>query len=173
MPTRGGRRSGVARSQRRRTSWVTVDQTISIPAANGYNTIDLLASFKADGGTQQAVTIGRTHLRIAPTAGFQAPGNSWYLGLIRGQNSDVGASVVGAPNPATALYADWLLWEHVVVDTGLGINQYNGEQLMIDSKAMRRLEELQMNYNLVITVPASSVFPATFLVTGRVLLLLP
>jgi len=38
---------------------------------------------------------------------------------------------------------------------------------------MRRLEELQMNYNLVITVPASSVFPATFLVTGRVLLLLP
>jgi hypothetical protein len=38
---------------------------------------------------------------------------------------------------------------------------------------MRRLEELQMNYNLVLEVPASSVFPVTFLVTGRILLLLP
>jgi len=172
MPARRGRvvRSG---GNRRRTSWVTVDQTVSIAAANGYQTIDLLASFKADGGTQQAVTIGRTHLRIVPTAGLGAIGNSFYVGLIRGQNTDVGVNVAGAPNPATALYADWLLWEHLVADIQANLNEHRGNQFSYDLKAMRRLEELQMNYNLVLEVPASNAFPVTFNVTGRILLLLP
>jgi hypothetical protein len=110
---------------------------------------------------------------VTPISGLQTAGNSFYLGILRGQNTDVGVNVAGAPNPATALYADWLLWEHRTVDTALAINDHRGAQLAYDIKAMRRLEELQMNYNLVIEVPASSTFPATFNVTGRVLLLLP
>jgi hypothetical protein len=151
---------------------VTVDQTFSIAAANGYQTNDLLTTFKADGGTQQAVTIARTHLRVCPVTN-PALGNNFYMGLIRGQNTDVGVNTAGAPNPATALYADWLLWEHVFVDTQAQFTAAGGAQLELDLRAMRRLEELQMNYNMVIEVPAWATFPAVFQVTGRILLMLP
>jgi len=160
-------------SQRRRTTWATVSSTISIPAANGFNTIDLLGLFKADGGTQQAVTIARTHLRVIPTSASWALGNNFHVGIIKGQSSDVGAGVVGAPTPAANPYADWVIWDYHFFDNALGLNQYTGAQLEYDLKSMRRLEELQMNYNLVIDVPAAATFPAVFQVTGRILLMLP
>jgi hypothetical protein len=66
-----------------------------------------------------------------------------------------------------------MLWDLHYWDNTPAVNQYSGAQLEIDSKAMRKLEELQMNYNLVIDVPAAATFPAVFQVTGRVLLMLP
>jgi hypothetical protein len=133
----------------------------------------LLSNFKADGGTQQAVTITRTHLRIVPTTAMVA-GNNFHVGLIRGQMSDVGVNIAGAPTPAAQPYEDWLLWDHIFVDAlGPSLDAYQGTQLRYDLRSQRRLEELQMNYNLVIDVPAASVFPAVFMVTGRVLLKLP
>ena len=173
MPPARRRAFSGRRSTRRRTSWVTVDQSLSIPAANGLQTIDLLASFKADGGTQQAVTIGRTHLRLIPTAGLANAGNNFHWGLIRGQAADVGTNIAGAPDPATQIYADWLLWEHIVTDQSSFINEFGGRQLNVDLRAMRKLEELMMNYNLALSVQASTVFPTTFTVSGRILLLLP
>ena len=170
MPNRGRR---TTRAARRRTTWATVAQTVSIAAANGFNTVDLLSNFKADGGTQQAVTVGRTHLRIIPSSASWALGNSFHVGLIRGQMSDVGVNVAGAPTPAAQPYEDWLLWDLLVWDNVPAVNEYGGAQLHYDLKSMRRLEELQMNYNLVIDVPAANTFPAVFQVTGRVLLLLP
>jgi hypothetical protein len=160
-------------ASRRRTTWATVETTASIPAANGFVTLDLLSNFKADGGNQQAVTVTRTHLRIIPTAGMTALGNNFHVGLIRGQMSDVGTNIAGAPTPAASPYEDWLLWDHLFVDASTSLDQYSGTQLHYDLRSQRRLEELQMNYNLVIDVPASAAFPAIFQVTGRVLLKLP
>jgi hypothetical protein len=149
-----------------------VSSTISVAAANGYQTIDLLSNFKADGGTQQGVTITRTHLRVVPTTTLAA-GNNFHIGLIRGQASDVGTNIAGAPTPAAQPYEDWLLWDYLFVDSSGELNEYGGGQQHYDLRAMRRLMELQMNYNLVIDVPAASVFPAVFMITGRVLLKLP
>jgi hypothetical protein len=164
-----GRRS----TSTRQTTWATVEATASIAAANGFQTLDLLSNFKADGGTQQAVTITRTHLRIIPTAGVQAAGNNFHVGLIRGQMSDVGTNIAGAPTPAAQPYEDWLLWDHLFTDQTASLDAFSGTQLHYDLRSQRRLEELQMNYNLVIDVPASAVFPAVFMITGRVLLKLP
>jgi hypothetical protein len=123
---------------------------------------------------QQGVTIARTHLRIVVTnTTAPAGGNSFYVGLIRGQNTDVGVNVAGAPNPATAPYEDWLLWDHVVADGSGNFDAYGGTQLHYDLKAMRKLSELQMNYNIVMEAPAWSAFPLVAVITGRILLLLP
>jgi hypothetical protein len=171
----GPRRSTARRrsAPRRSTTWATVSQTFSIAAANGYQTADLLSNFKADGGTQQGVTVARTHLRVVPTSAMVA-GNNFHVGLIRGQASDVGVNIAGAPTPAAQPYEDWLLWDYMFVDAlGPFLDSQGGTQLKYDLRAMRRLQELQMNYNMVIDVPAASVFPAVFQVTGRVLLKLP
>jgi hypothetical protein len=100
-------------------------------------------------------------------------GNNFHVGLIRGQASDVGVNIAGAPTPAAQPYEDWLLWDYLFVSAAGDIDRYGGSQLAYDLRAQRRLQELQMNYNMVIDVPAASVFPAVFQVTGRVLLKLP
>jgi hypothetical protein len=157
-----------------------VTQTFSLAAANDYFTIDLLANFRADGGTQQAATIVRTHLLDSVTSVVDA-GDNFAMGLIRGQRTDEGANIAGAPVPDLDPYEDWLLWQwrfashaRTGVD-GTGVYSEHGatNTLVVDSKAQRKLEELNMSYNLVIKQLAAGAFPAVHQVTGRVLLLLP
>jgi hypothetical protein len=133
----------------------------------------MLSGFKAAGGNQQAVTVVRTHLRVSPAGTDTGGATNWYFGLIRGQVADVGTNVVGAPTPATNLYDDWLYWDHLFADFSGSFNEYGGFQLHLDLKSMRRLEELQMNYNGVLQVASWTAFPAVFNITGRVLLMLP
>jgi hypothetical protein len=71
------------------------------------------------------------------------------------------------------MYDDWMIWDHLFSDFSGAFNEFGGFQLNYDLKAMRRLEELQMNYNGVIEVASWTAFPAVFNVTGRVLLMLP
>jgi len=164
--------------QGRRTTWATVSATVSLAAADDYSTIDLLAGFKADGGAQQAVTVVRTHLRdtITSTVGS---GDNFSLGLIRGQSTDVGNNIVGAPVADVDPYEDWLLWQWLFASNAGdgGPTSYSASgatnNLVYDLKAQRRLEELQMTYNLVIKQLASAAFPAVHEITGRVLLMLP
>lgn len=174
MPSR--RRSRFHR-QGRRTTWATVTQTVSLAAADDYFTFDLLANFKADGGVQQAVTVARTHLLDTITSGVTA-GDNFALGLIRGQSTDVGTNIAGAPTPDVDPYEDWLLWQwRFATDAGDGVTTYSEHGatnvLSFDLKAMRKLEELQMSYNLVIKQLAATTFPVVHQVTGRVLLMLP
>jgi len=170
------RRQRFIRSQGRRTTWATVTQTVSLAAANDYFTFDLLANFKADGGVQQAVTVVRTHLTDSVTSAVN-PGDNFVYGLIRGQNTDVGANVVGAPVPDLDPYEDWLLWRWYWASNTIagGIYSHTGSTnvLPVDLKAMRKLEELQMSYNLTIKQLAATTFPVVHQVTGRVLLMLP
>ena len=165
--------------QGRRTTWATVASTVSLGAADDYSTTDLLSNFKADGGVQQAVTVARTHLLLQVTSAVN-PGDNFAFGLIRGQNTDVGANVAGAPVPDLDPYNDWVLWQWRFassVNSGgvTGCYSHMGftNVLAYDVKAMRRLEELQMNYNLVIKQLAATTFPVVFQITGRVLLMLP
>jgi len=163
--------------QGRRTTWATVQETVSVTAADDYVTIDLLSNFKADGGVQQAVTVVRTHLLDAITSAVD-PSDNFVLGLIRGQNADVGSNIAGAPVPDVDPYDDWLLWQwRFASNNGSEIGVYSehgGTNVLTwDLKAQRRLEELQMNYNLVIKQLAASTFPVVHQITGRVLLMLP
>jgi hypothetical protein len=169
MSTRRGRPFRGRGGARRRTTWATINAPVAV-TASGFTTLDLLGNFKADGGVQQAVTVARTHLRIIPQAAGTT-GNSYGVGLIRGQNTDVGANIAGAPNPANDPYEDWLLWDQVQVDPGAHLNEFGSDQLAYDIKSMRRLEELQMSYNLVLQ--ANQATAVTFNVYGRVLLMLP
>ena len=163
-------------AQRRRTTWATVTQTVSLAAANNYFTFDLLANFKADGGTQQAVTVVRTHLMDSITSVVTA-GDDFAMGLIRGQATDVGANIAGAPQPDLQSYEDWLLWQWRFAskspDGGVYSTLGQTNTLEWDLKAQRKLEELQMSYNMVIKQLASATFPVVHQITGRVLLMLP
>jgi hypothetical protein len=109
---------------------------------------------------------------VIPT-GIPAASNNFHVGLIRGQASDVGTNIAGAPTPAAQPYEDWMLHDYIWTDGAGEINEFGGNQLRYDLHSQRRLEELQMNYNMVIDVPAFAAFPAVFQVTGRVLLKLP
>jgi hypothetical protein len=148
---------------------------VTLNATNDYQTVDLLSNFKADGGVQQSVTVARTHLLVAVTSAVVA-GDSFSFGLLRGQASDVGVNIAGAPTPVTFPYDDWVWWSRYSASsvTSGAVYSHLGatNTLKYDIKAMRRLEELQMNYNLVLE-NAGTAAAIDFSITGRILLMLP
>src|ERR1700726_178824 len=175
MPSRRAHpmRRGTAR---RRTTWARSLGTITNAAVGGYGTVDLLAEFKAAGGVQQGVTVGRILLRWAHTT-LVATGDEFAIGVIRGQNTDVGTSIAGAPEPVADPYEDWLYWSvhYACSMAGAGAQFYGGGSNVgyVDIRAKRKLEDLQMSLNLVTRNAVSGTFPATILYSSSVLLLLP
>jgi hypothetical protein len=144
---------------------------------NGYGTIDLLSNFKGDGGAQQAVTVTRIHL-LHTIQGSVVDGDNYALGIIRGQASDIGSNIAGAPTPDLQPYEDWMYWEwrfasRVGASLGVYSDQGMTNTLRHDLRGQRRLEELQMNCNLVIKQLAAVTFPVVHQLTGRILLTLP
>jgi len=138
-------------SSRRRTTWARGSGAQSFAAA-GYSTFDLLNDYVAAGGTTAGVTVVRTHLylsfAVAPTVG-----TPFGVGIVRGQNTDVGLSVVGAPRPITDEFEDWAFWEVPIASdagTGVGPAYYPWNIRMLDLKSQRKIPELQMSYNLVL-----------------------
>ena len=161
---------------RRRTTWARSIGVISNAAAATYSTVDLLAEFKAAGGVQQGVTVGRIHLRWSNTSACAAS-DEMALGVIRGQNTDVGVSVAGAPEPVADPYEDWLFWS-VYYGCGNGgggsfFYPHGSNANEVDIRAKRKLEDLQMSLNLVVRNPISAAFPAVLDYSASVLLLLP
>ena len=139
---------------RRRTTWAR-DNLLVGPVATGNHwvTNDLLATFKSAGGNQQGVTVGRIHLRGSIWSAVAA-GDQFALGVIRGQDTDVGSSVVGSPNPVANPYEDWLFWGIYTASNAGGSGVYSPTGLTnvieIDIKAKRRLEELDQQLQLVV-----------------------
>ena len=160
---------------RRRHTWASVTQTISLAAANAYNTVDLLTQYKAlTGETTAGCTVVRTHLRMAVTSAVTS-GNNFTYGILMGQNDDLGASpVAGAPKPATDLMERWQLWEWIYVDdfNTFGDVGATGLTKIVNLKSQRKMMAIQDSYNLVVQVQAAT-FPFTMQVTGRILLALP
>jgi len=89
-----------------------------VAAAGDYSTVDLLGSFKANGGVTQGITIARTRMVISvASAAANDPGDQFAIGIIRGQQKDVGVNVTGAPEPILDLYEDWAFWDQPTCDT--------------------------------------------------------
>ena len=174
MPTRHRSRRGFS-GNRRRTTWATVAQTASIPAANGFTVLDLLQQYKAVvGAADPGITIARTHLRLVPTAGFTAVGNNLAVGLIIVNENQVGTNVAGSPRPASDTELDWMYWDWMYQDSETsGITELDSGQLRVDIRSKRAMRQVGETYGLAIQVPASAAFPAVIQVTGRILLMLP
>jgi len=164
-----------ASALRRKTTWATFSGSTTLDADGTYETVDLLLNFKTDGGTTQGITVARTHLRLAVTTAVAAT-DIFYLGLIRGQNSDVGVDVVGAPDPQSDPYEDWMWWEERVASTmtGAGASFFGPSNNQgYDVKSKRKVEQLQMNYNLVLKRAVTAADDLIIAYSGRILLMLP
>jgi hypothetical protein len=173
MPRRRQRFHASSGGLRRRTTWARFQFVLVEAAPGDFQTVDLLSQFKADGGVTQGVTIGRTHVDLAVSSvGTNDPGDQFAWGIMRGQITDVGINVAGAPAPSTHPYEDWAWWDQLSCDTDAHYFPGGGNVYRLDLKSMRKLPELQMGYNLVMeNISAAANFAVS--VTGSVLLLLP
>ena len=162
--------------ERRRTTWARHSDTVSLASNTTYVNDDILASFKADGGSTQGVTIARIRMRLAVTT-ITGAGDSFYLGILRGQNTDVGTTVAGAPNPQADPYEDWLYWSQFVAgNQGGASDPYfpgGGNTYEIDIKAMRKIPELQQVLLLSVGTSSSATYPLQIVVSTSTLLMLP
>jgi hypothetical protein len=163
-------------SDRRRTTWARTTGFVSNASAATWDTVDLLANFKSGGGTTFGCTVARIHLRLATTSVVVA-GDELAVGVIKGQDTDVGTSVVGSPNPITHPYEDWLFWSAYFgcSSAGAGSSLFDGGNNVttIDIKAKRKLEDLNENLNLVILAPVSGTYPNVVDYSASILLMLP
>jgi hypothetical protein len=173
MRTRSHRAPSSGRRTRRRTTWATHQSTENFAAANDLHTIDLLDQYKTAGGGVVGITIARTILRLTPTYAVAA-GDRLNLGVIRGQDSDIGTNIAGAPSPSSKFYEDWAWLEQydAANQTGAGPNFNTGGGLVIalDIRSKRKLPELQMSWNLSLH---SSVIANAWQLFARTLIFLP
>jgi hypothetical protein len=170
------RRSSYARgtgTNRRRTTWARQVGTLSNASAATYVTSDLLAAFKTAGGTTFGCTVARIHLRLSYETTVAA-GDNFALGVIKGQDTDVGATIAGAPQPLTHPYEDWLYWSNFVASSPGNFYFPGGANTIdIDIKAKRRLEDLDEFLNIVAVSPVAASFPAQIVFSASTLLMLP
>ena len=169
-------RRRLTHSTRRRTTWATFDDAVSVATGGThYQTNNMLTNYAGAGGSIAGITILRTHLRLTQTSAAVAADN-FYFGIIRGQNEDVGGDVVGAPRPLNDFYEDWAWWQHYTVQGSAGGSAWNvgaANIVELDVKSRRKLPELQMTWNYVLQVNVSGTSPALFRCAGRVLIALP
>jgi hypothetical protein len=135
--------------QGRRTTWARSVNLFTLAAAGNYSTLNLLAPFTTSGGNPQGVTIVRTHLHLVVSSGVAA-NDTFTWGLLKGQATDVGANIAGAPTPDLQPYEDWLMWRDEIADTNAAYFPAQSNNHEFDIKAQRRLPELQMTYNMVV-----------------------
>jgi hypothetical protein len=173
--SRSGRRLNIhSMAPRRTTTWARSTNSFSLAVA-GYATLDLLAPFKTSGGQQQGVTVVRTHLNFSVFSTATSR-DIFTWGVMRGQNTDVGANIAGAPTPDLDPYEDWAMWRTEQASPTSATNAFffpAGNNRDFDIKAQRRLPELQMTYNLVIKCLVATAAPLQLQVAASVLLKLP
>jgi hypothetical protein len=121
------------------------------------------------------VTVTRSHITLAVVS-ETAAGDVFSWGVLRGQNTDIGTNVAGAPTPSADPYDDWMIWRTETAADGLAQNHYwmgSSNVSEWDLKAQRRLEELQMTCNLVIQRISVAAASLHIQVAASVLLKLP
>ena len=177
MPARSFRSSRRSvGSARRRTTWATHQSTEVFAAANDLHTINLLDNYATNGGVVVGITPVRTILHTAITAPAAGPaaGRAFTLGLVRGQSSDVGTNIAGAPNPSTDFYEDWAWLDQrdACASGGAGpsITPGGSNVYDLDIRSKRKLAELHMNWNLAIVGAQAGL---SVVVYSRTLVMLP
>lgn len=165
-------------STRRRTTWAREIGSATLSTDGAYSTFDLLNTFKTAGGNTQGITIARTHLVIAIQS-VPAANDALAYGVIRGQNTDVGLSIAGAPSPNGDLFEDWAFWEYLPMaaqpDGGGYCAAPTGpnDSWRVDIRAKRKLPELQMSWNFVIERVAAVSTDLVVNFSASTLLMLP
>jgi len=170
---RRSRGAGFARApQRRKRVWAQTDVDLGPLGAGLDLGTDLLADFRAKGGSTEGVTVARSHVAI-----------QWSLGAAGALQLDrqqfgliVRGRVAGLPagfNPSADPYEDWAL---AVSVPQYGYNQpwivaNNACSYVTDLRAMRRCEELQDSWFL--SVRNLAAVSCSYHVFARVLLMLP
>lgn len=165
---------------RRKLIWAR-NGDISAPTAAG-DAIDLLADFRADGGSSLGATITRTHLTFQIFWNNYAPvgtANQLFVGLIVDQ---LQADQSEVPRPAVELHADWMYWKaHPAVPEYSALTSAVGgatttslvSTVVIDSKSQRKCEELGQTLWLVLDPTYTGTATATISWSSSVLLKLP
>jgi len=162
----------------RRTTWARSFGTVSLAAAGTYINDDLLANFRTDGGTTDGCTVTRIHMRLAVQSAVAAT-DTFFFGIFRGQNTDIGTSVAGAPNANTDPYEDWLYWSQFLANdaTGGAGNGYfpggPGAPYEIDVRAQRKIPQLQQTLVASFGQSAAGAYPLLLAYSASVLLKLP
>lgn len=138
-----------APTARRKLIWARGTTDLA-PAATG-TAIDLLAQFRADGGTTLGATITRVHigLSLGWTAWVPNSADRLYNGVLVDQLDQPEAQV---PRPAVEPHADWMWWSAAPVvptqsaltaaspvpATAVSVFAYD----VLDVKSQRKCEEL-------------------------------
>jgi len=169
-------RRGLAAGQRRKLVWADSQGVVSplgqVPA--GLN-VDLMAGYRAAGGSTQGVTIIRTHLALACTyasSALIAHNEGYTAGLI----IDDSTATVATLNVSNR-YDDWMLYRTFrAMEEGKVIQNSVpaawGQSNVIDLKAKRKMQELNQTYWLCLaSVNNTTVQSASW--HARVLLALP
>ena len=159
----------------RETTWARQTSVVTLAANANYATTDLLSAFKTAGGNTQGTTVTRTHLTWSVTT-VVAANDQFCWGTLRGQNTDVGANVAGAPAPDVDPYEDWNMWRYETASASAGSGPTywpatNNRDF--DVKAQRRIMDLNMSYNLVVKRVTVAAATLVVVVTSSVLLKLP
>jgi hypothetical protein len=173
MPARRRRSSSrpMGRS-RRQLVWATVDQSLSLAAATNCSNVDLLTALKVTGSSILGCTIMRTRLDLSITSTV-ALADNFYWGLAILPNAQLVSNVASSAtvvNPAQNPEIDWMMWAHAVAAPTYGTTA-NDNQIVIDIRAKRRLQELQETYCFSLRGSAGAAFTAQL--SGRVLVALP
>ena len=149
---------------------------ITNAAAATYTAVDLLSNYKLDGGVQAGVTVTRIIMHMAVTS-VVTDADKFAYGILRGQNTDIGVTLAGTPQPVADPYEDWMFWEYPAAASqsggGAAYWQHGANVRQLDLKAQRRLPELQMALAFVIGPQVVTTLPLTVHLSGSVLLKLP
>jgi len=157
---------GFAASQRRKLTWGTTVESITLSTTPTATLVDLLSGYKAAGGSTQGITIMRTHIQVAVQTSSPDIGSGSFLGLIVGTNDDTPVQL-----NAQAEYDDWMLYRACyamgTVAGGTGFEH----TYEIDIRAKRKMQELNQVYYLVLEALDTNITNVAF--SARTLLALP
>jgi len=158
-------------SQRRKLVWAETGGTVTPGVAGAGAVSDLLANYRAAGGSTQGITIMRTH--IAYDAFLHSAANSgdgFAMGIIVDDAAATTATSLSTANP----YNDWMYVSNkymgnsmAALASGTGFI-YGGE---VDLRAKRKCQELKQTHWVVWDRLTANVVDISFL--ARVLIALP
>lgn len=130
--------------------WARTGGDLTPPAAG--TAVDLLETFRADGGTTIGATVTRTRLSLSLNWGGLVADqtiNRLVMGVLVDQRDQPESQV---PRPAVELHADWMHWAPYPAVPEYSALTYPGVEtpdpvglltsLMIDVKSQRKCEEL-------------------------------
>ena len=162
-----------SRGVRRQTRWLDLPAT-SVSLA-GASTAALILSLTAEELALRPFTIVRVRLSwFIKTDQFVASETQQAavgMAVVSSQSEAIGATAV--PTPFTDLSSDlWLMHDIIsnqnVFGTGVGFDQIGGVEHLVDSKAMRKVEDGQ---DVVVVLETSSLSAGVNTITaGRVLI---